>query len=363
MDLTGSTTESYWRRNRVFLESSGYKLRPKFHPGFATNIKELSKTALKDYRARHFHPHIMDAERISDGQKVMLKCVSNKAHPDEVKIAQLFSSPPHAGNPRNHCVPILDVLQDPDDDDKRVLVMPFLLPFHRPGPVFDTVGEVIDCFRQIFEGLQYMHENFVAHRDCGSNNIMQEAILYPAGCHPYNPNDGLPFEEVRLGGDRSPPEHDYIACNHFPTDIYFLGNILKQEFVYSTGPYRSGFRFVRLRIFQTSRIASEIPQTPFKHKPLRFMTHLVHEMTQENPADRPTIGEVIQRFDKLCRKLGWWHLRRSGEYTFSSRWLQWLKRAVTRVPALPPYTPPPATPLSVEMQAFFTQTDQVAVIY
>ncbi|KAJ7160162.1 hypothetical protein C8R46DRAFT_1001367 [Mycena filopes] len=338
MDLTGSTTESYWRRTRVFLESSGYKLRPKFQPDFAANINELSGAVLEEYQSRHFHPHIMDAERISDGRKVMLKCVSSNAHPDEVKIAQLFSSPPHAGNPRNHCVPILNVLQDPDDDDKRVLVMPFLLPFHRPGPVFDTVGEVVDCFRQIFEGLQYMHENFVAHRFVTSRPLsnlpdrvfqglwfqqyharsytvssgvspvktwmdpLLEEASHPitrTECWPryyiidfglsrqYDPNDGLPFEEVRLGGDRSPAEHDYIACNPFPTDIYFLGNILKQEFVYSTGAYLSGVRFA-----------------PFKHKPLRFLTQLVDDMTQENPADRPTIGEVIQRFDKLCRKLG-----------------------------------------------------------
>ena len=91
----------------------------------------------------------MDAERISDGLTVMLKTVSTKIHPDEVKLAQLFSSPLHAGNPRNHCIPILDVLRDPDDTDKQILVMLRLVTFDQP--IFDTVGEVIDCFRQIFE--------------------------------------------------------------------------------------------------------------------------------------------------------------------------------------------------------------------
>lgn len=90
------------------------------------------------------------AERVSDGCEVMLKVTSTTLHPLEVEIgSRLFSSPQHAGNPRNHCVPIVDVLQDPDDLDKQIIVMPRLVPFDFPA--FDTVGEVVDCFRQIFE--------------------------------------------------------------------------------------------------------------------------------------------------------------------------------------------------------------------
>ncbi|KAJ7642402.1 hypothetical protein DFH06DRAFT_961947, partial [Mycena polygramma] len=202
---------------------------------------------------------------ISDGRKVMLKYVSTKDNPDAVKIAQLFASPPHAGNPRNHCVPVFQVLQDPDDNDIHILVMPFFVPFYRPN--FDTVGEAIACFRQVFEGIQYMHENFVAHRDCGINNILQDgADLYPAGFHPvkpwldpsftnfshpitrtecwsryyiidfglsrrYDPINGLPFEDTIRGGDKSAPEYNYFACNAFPTDIYVLGNLLKTQFL------------------------------------------------------------------------------------------------------------------------------------
>ncbi|KAK7052142.1 hypothetical protein R3P38DRAFT_1637170 [Favolaschia claudopus] len=125
----------------------------------------------------------MDAVRISDDTKVQLKAVSSKVHPHEVEIAQLFSSPPHIGHPRNHCIPILDVLSDPEDPDGKIIVMPMLVRFREPG--FETVGEVIACWRQIFEGIHYMHENFVAHRDCGSNNIMQDPTnLYPDGFHP-----------------------------------------------------------------------------------------------------------------------------------------------------------------------------------
>ncbi|KAJ7652356.1 kinase-like domain-containing protein, partial [Mycena polygramma] len=315
--------------------------------------------------------------RISDGRKVMLKYVSTKDNPDEAKIAQLFASPPHAGNPRNHCVPVFQVLQDPDDNDIHILVMPFFVPFYRPN--FDTVGEAIACFRQVFEGIQYMHENFVAHRDCGINNILQDgADLYPAGFHPvkpwldpsftnfshpitrtecwpryyiidfglsrrYDPINGLPFEDTIRGGAKSAPEYNYFACNAFPTDIYVLGNLLKTQFLYST--HRSEREW---------------------HKSWRFLKPLISDMTLRDPATRPTIGEVIERFDGLCRKLSSRHLRRSAQRSYSlsisTRWLRQLKRMITRVPPVPPYSPPPVVSRSKEMRAFYTQTDKSLVL-
>lgn len=91
----------------------------------------------------------MDAVRISDGKHLMLKWISKKIHPFEVEIGQFFSSQPLANDPRNHCIPLLDVLQDPEDDDRQIIVMPRMIEISRP--VFETVGEVIDCFQQIFE--------------------------------------------------------------------------------------------------------------------------------------------------------------------------------------------------------------------
>ncbi|KAJ6449169.1 hypothetical protein C8R47DRAFT_950570, partial [Mycena vitilis] len=61
-------------------------------------------------------------------------------------------------------------------------------------------------------------------------------------------------------------------CNPFPTDVYFLGNLLKGQFLYS----------------------------------------LAEDMTQEDPAARPTIGEVVWRFEELRRGLSSWHLRQPG---------------------------------------------------
>ena len=80
---------------------------------------------------------------------VQLKHISRRQHPYEVEIATMFSSDPHKSHLKNHCVPIFEVLADPNDDDSFMLVMPLLRAFDNPR--FLTVGEAIEFFRQIFE--------------------------------------------------------------------------------------------------------------------------------------------------------------------------------------------------------------------
>jgi hypothetical protein len=72
------------------------------------------------------------------------------------------------------------MLKVPDEDDKVIIMMPMLR--HWDTPSFETVGEVVDFFGQLFEvrlslsfllkcpdlvgsqGLQFMHMHHVAHR-------------------------------------------------------------------------------------------------------------------------------------------------------------------------------------------------------
>jgi hypothetical protein len=111
---------------------------------------------------------------------VSLKRVSKSRHPYEAEIAELFSSDPLAMDPQNHCVPILQILAVPDDADLIVIIMPLLREYDSPR--FDTIGEAVECIRQLFEvwfqwlyrityvptytcqGLHFMHQHHVAHR-------------------------------------------------------------------------------------------------------------------------------------------------------------------------------------------------------
>ena len=90
----------------------------------------------------------MDATRQRDGKHVMLKKVLPEEGPYELQITQFFSSPEVARDPRNHCVPLLDVIEIPNAGQK-VMVMPFLCPFNNPR--FQTFGEFMAFFTQICE--------------------------------------------------------------------------------------------------------------------------------------------------------------------------------------------------------------------
>lgn len=79
----------------------------------------------------------------------MLKKISVRIHPKEVEITQYFSREPFVSHPSNHCVQLLDVLHLPNEADYVILVLPLLRPYGDPW--FESVGEAVEFFRQVFE--------------------------------------------------------------------------------------------------------------------------------------------------------------------------------------------------------------------
>ena len=84
---------------------------------------------------------------MSDGKLVLLKRVASGCM--EVKIASYFSSPEMRSDPRNHCIPVLDIVPDQDDPSKSYLVMPFLR--YVDTPPFESVQSILDCGEQLLE--------------------------------------------------------------------------------------------------------------------------------------------------------------------------------------------------------------------
>jgi hypothetical protein len=91
----------------------------------------------------------MDATRTSDGVRVLMKYVIKSEHLYEVEIATFFSSKDLASDPKNHCIPVYDVLTVPDDPEGNIFVMPLVRGFE--SPPFRTIGESVDFFGQFFE--------------------------------------------------------------------------------------------------------------------------------------------------------------------------------------------------------------------
>jgi hypothetical protein len=75
--------------------------------------------------------------------------LSKSIHPYEADIGTYLTSGALASDPANHCVPIIEVLNVPDVEDRIILVMPLLRNYNKPN--FQTIGEAVDFFTQTFE--------------------------------------------------------------------------------------------------------------------------------------------------------------------------------------------------------------------
>lgn len=134
-------------------------------------------------------PRLVDATDINTGKMVYIKEI--RAGSEERRIAELLRQNDWGSDPRNHCVPVLNIFGDTQDPEILYMVMPFLRPMFNPP--FESVKEVIDftdqilevdhpvCFSritqaqgEISQGLVFLHEKGIAHR-CGP------LYLYTAG--------------------------------------------------------------------------------------------------------------------------------------------------------------------------------------
>jgi len=293
-------------------------LRKRYRPGWTPSWWATGKfpNLYEDGQSTRDLVPVLDAIRISDGKPVFLKQVEKSDHPFEIDIGLFLSSGSLASDPRNHCVPFLEVIPLPEDDNMVVVVMPFLRRFD--SPAFDTVGEVIEFVRQMIECVQFMHEQYVAHRDFHVYNTMMDASpMFPKFHHPvnnmmnfeytgpakyyertarpvkyfvidfgiarrYKPSEIPPMEEIILGGNKSLPEHrlKIDPCNPFAVDIYYLGSLLSTTCI---EPYMSG--------------------------QFDFLSPLIKDMTQDDPSKRPVINDVVSRWDVILKSLSTQKLR------------------------------------------------------
>ncbi|KAI0633259.1 kinase-like domain-containing protein [Trametes polyzona] len=276
--------EVLWRDHQKWFEEHGYMLRPRYRPGWVASWLG-TKHEFDDCEdgLTYFTSQIMDAKRVSDGEVVALKRIFKSINAYEVDLIKMFSAEPLATHPHNYCVPVYDVLESPLNDDIVFIVMPYLRLYRSPR--FYTVGEAVECFRQLIEGLHFMHQQHVAHRDISRLNVMMDTKgLLSEPAHPHV--DYLSYDvrrAVRFSTRTKHPtvpefQHSDEPRDPFPTDVYYLGSLIDQDFLQ-------------------------------KGSSLDFMKPLIADMIQDDPAKRPTMDEVVARYAKLVESLSTWKLR------------------------------------------------------
>ncbi|TFY71459.1 hypothetical protein EVG20_g1535 [Dentipellis fragilis] len=179
--------ERQWAKIQPWLQNQGYMLRPRFRTGWVPSWQEKKRVDLDgcEDAIEHASPSAevtIDAVRISDGRHVCLKRIPGRAEDStEVAIMEFLSQDEQRRDPRNHAIPLLDLIRAPDHS---FMVFPFCRNLISHMPPFNTIGEVFDMVEQALEGLEYLHELKIAHRDFSIANIMMDADrIFPRGFH------------------------------------------------------------------------------------------------------------------------------------------------------------------------------------
>ncbi|KAF7373512.1 Protein kinase domain-containing protein [Mycena sanguinolenta] len=182
--------ERFWVSMQPFLFAQGYQLRPRYHADWipswtaGTGLGLCQRYDREDRAAVFFRP-ALDATRICDGKKVVLKRVD--ASSPEIEFMKYLNRPAVRKDPRNRTIPLLDIIGPAPNTSWLFLVMPYCREFNYPP--FHCRGEFVEAMTQFLEGLQFMHEHNIVHFDIAPQNmVMDESRVIPRGSHFARPD-------------------------------------------------------------------------------------------------------------------------------------------------------------------------------
>ncbi|KAJ6610679.1 hypothetical protein B0H10DRAFT_2165995 [Mycena sp. CBHHK59/15] len=323
-----TTGDIIWRDMQPWLQDCGYMLRPRFRPGWVPSWKTSGEHyGLSEDSYVPIRYGLMDAVRIADNALVMLKHVQSELSPYEADTWSYLSSEQLRADPKSHCIPLLDALEPPGaKPGDKILVMKFMHDFREP--YFDTVGEGVDFFQQVFEGLKFMHDHLVAHRDISLLNIMMDGQhLYPNGFSPRMPTrtPDLKGFAKHLTRTQAPPKYYFIDFG-FTTKYdetqpllasplqggdHYVPEIVNNDGETLVDPFALDIfcmgHIILLAILDgwTDGMDDVYPgMVGFE-----FMRPLIRDMTLTDPQKRPKIDEVVSRFEAIVSGLSSWKLR------------------------------------------------------
>ncbi|KAA1476403.1 kinase-like protein [Dentipellis sp. KUC8613] len=306
--------ERQWAKIQPWLQIQGYMLRPRFRPGWTPSWKggktqnEFSTIGREDAVPHDFiyADVTIDAIRTSDGLHVCLKripCRAEDSH--EVSLMEFLSRPEQRKDPRNHAIPLLDVIRAPDHC---FLVLPFQRALLSLEDSFNTAGEGLDLIYQTLEGLAYLHELRIAHRDFSPGNILMDANrVYPRGFHFDNANvdargrflsgvrtrtqvGGVRYYLIDFGESMRFGASDSVlidvwskACTHAPETV---GQDRPPYDPFKADIYTAGETYRRMLIKDYEGY-------------FNMLLPLIDSMTATDPDTRPTAHEALQQFANI----------------------------------------------------------------
>lgn len=155
----------------------------------------------------------------------------------------------------------------------------------------------------------------------------------------YDLSKGAASEPVGYGGDQTVPEFKtQERCDPFPVDVYRVGNLIRQNFTHVCQHH--------FALFLCTHYSLQGDDDGWlKKRGFGFMKTLLQDMCQDDPTKRPTMEEVVSRFEKIVKRLSGWKLRSrvvDGDefflttiFHFPAHWTKQFRLIARRVPAIP----------------------------
>ncbi|KAJ2915958.1 hypothetical protein MD484_g4421, partial [Candolleomyces efflorescens] len=305
--------EIYWKSHYEWLLEAGYRLRSRYSPDWKPSWTGTKRDPLLcEDSEKSLSSAVNHATSLKEDAFVVLKRIDVSKYPKEVEITTYLTTEPLKSQAENHTIPLIEVLQPPQEEDVRILVLPLLRDYD--DPLFETMGEAIHFLDQFLEAVTFLHKNRVVHGDISINNVMMDGKeMYPQDFHPvqhqmkkdysglvknkYSRTEKAPKYYIldfglsrrfeldeepealdTVGTDTTVPEYrNEYPIDPFFVDVYCVGNMLRQEFLDGDPSRHSrkgyyGFEFLR---------------------------PLITDMTQDDPSKRPSMEEALKRFREL----------------------------------------------------------------
>ncbi|KAJ7589518.1 hypothetical protein C8J56DRAFT_1049164 [Mycena floridula] len=119
------------------------------------------------------------------------------------------------------------------------------------------IAEVIDFMRQMLEGLVFMHEHNIPHRDISALNVMMVGTnVMPAGHH-FSSTSRYALDSGFLVSSRR-----YNRCSVVPVRYFYIGFGFSHQ--YPEGPERTRILGIEGQAKVTPEISEDVPYNPFR---------------------------------------------------------------------------------------------------
>ncbi|PCH37415.1 kinase-like protein [Wolfiporia cocos MD-104 SS10] len=196
------------------------------------------------------HPHVARVWKPDQDEEFMVKLV--KRDSTEVVLLRYLNSPELRSDPRNHTIPVVEIIDA--SADLCILVMPKFEPY----PLLvdrRNLDALHDYVRQIVEGVAFLHEHNISHLDLKPTNIVVDVSTQKVYIIDFGLARRLQYEDAQISGYAgtegwTAPEVGEHRYSPIRADCWAAGKLIQDTFKLCgpLGPERKHLNKIAIRL-------------------------------------------------------------------------------------------------------------------